>query len=176
MSGFTNKRKRDACEQDVKKFKNLLENDEKALYSLSDEWPMYNHPDGGTVKITPWGSLRQYVDGQSGETVTRFEDSSFADLSFASSQCYDLPSTPMSLNATGSSRSSPTPENMMLSPSCEAELYVVDGYRANGEHPAQESHSTAGQGVGQFSQEQEHYFGMMEAEEYSDGANDSMVM
>lgn len=188
---FVNKRKRDAPEPDTKKIKAPFGEKEKELFSLSEEWPVYNLPEGGTVKITPWGSLRLWTDPQTGETITRFEDASFSDLAFqtanvgtmggsyyngpqgqnhASAQpnaCYELPSTPMSLNM--SSNSSPAPENMTFSPTSEAELYVVDGYRHNGNNGA------AGQTVGQqFSQEQENFFGMEEQEEYSDN-NDTMM-
>lgn len=182
MSSIGNKRKREASEPDMKKSKAIVGEKEKELYSLSDEWPVYNHPEGGTIKITPWGSLRQYVDPQSGETVTSFEDASFSDLTFANSaqnQYYELPSTPMSLNMSSSSRSSPVPEKMSFSPSCEAELYVVDGYRSGGPNGCyQGANNAAGQTVGQqqFSQEQEHYFGMMEYEEFSDNNNDSMMV
>ncbi|SGZ56919.1 CIC11C00000004856 [Sungouiella intermedia] len=189
---FVNKRKRDASEPESKKTKALIGEKEKELYTLSEEWPVYNHPEGGTIKITPWGSLRQCVDAQTGETITKFEDASFSDLTFPAANVgafgrqnwqsgqniagaqgnpyYELPSTPMSLNMSGSSRSSPVPDKVSFSPSCEAELYVVDGYRYSGFNGA------AGQAVGQqFSQEQENFFGMEEQEEFSDN-NDSMML
>lgn len=196
---FVNKRKRDAPEPDSKKTKASLGDNEKELYSMSDEWPVYNHPEGGTFKITPWGILRLWVDAQTGETTTRFEDSSFSDLTFPTTNYgavssgnwqnghnghntvngnppntyYELPSTPMSLNMSGSSTSSPVPENMTFSPNCEAELYVVDGYRHVGFNGA--AGQTVGQTVGQqFSQEQENFFGMEEQEEFSDN-NDTMM-
>lgn len=184
MGSFVNKRKREAPEPDMKKTKALVGEREKELYELSEEWPVYNHPEGGTVKITPWGSLRQYVDPQSGQNVTKFEDASFSDLSFANAahnQYYELPSTPMSLNMSSSSRSSPDPEKITFSPNCEAELYVVDGYRSgglgNGPGAVNGANNVAGHAVGQqqFGQEQEHYFGMMEQEEFSD-TTDSMML
>lgn len=165
------KRKRDASEVECKKAKAQVGEKERELISLSGEWPIYNHPNGGTVKITPWGSLRQYVDLQTGEQVTRFEDVTFNDLSFASSatnsdnQIYELPQTPMSLNGLNSARSSPAIGDMRFSPSNEAEQYVVEGYR-RGEAAEQLL----------FGPEQENYFGMMESEELSDVNNDSMVM
>jgi hypothetical protein len=54
----------------------------------SDEWPIYQHPQGGWVKFTPWGSVRMTINDQ-GETVSKFEDVSFHDTTF------DLPSTPI---------------------------------------------------------------------------------
>lgn len=172
------KRKRDAYDSECKKSKAQVGERERELISLSNEWPLYNHPDGGTVKITPWGSLRQYIDPETGELVTRFEDVTFSNYSFAMSpsnsdnQFYELPSTPMSLNATNSARSSPAlGEQMRFSPSSEVEQYVVDGYRNH------DSKNISGQAVEQplFGQEQENYFGMVENED-SDMNNDSMVM
>lgn len=164
MSTFANKRKRDGPEADCKKTKALIGDKECEAMAQSSEWPMYNHPDGGTVKITPWGSLRQWTDPVTGEANTKFEDASFQELSFAMSQnnahnqFYELPSTPISLNPSSSSRSSPVPmESFNYSPSSLAEQYVVEGYRS-------------GQ---QFAQEQENYLGMVD-EEYSDN-NDSMM-
>lgn len=165
------KRKRDTSELESKRTKAQVGDRERQLISLSDEWPIYSHPNGGTVKITPWGSLRQYVDPQTGEQVTKFEDVTFNDLSFAQppyhgdSQWYELPLTPMSLNGLSSVRSSPAIGDMRLSPSNEAEQYVVEGYRR-------------GEAVEQplFGPEQENYFGMVENEEFSDVNNDSMVM
>lgn len=155
------KRKREAAEPDSKKVKAPLGDRERELFAQSSEWPVYNHPDGGTVKITPWGSLRQYTN-DAGETVTRFEDVSFNDYSFAmspgnfSNQCYDMPTTPMSLSM--STRSSPVPERM-FSPTCDAEQYVVEGYS----RPQQ------------YAQEQENYFGMEnDHEEYLDVLNESL--
>lgn len=178
---FVNKRKREAPEPDMKKSKAVVSEREKELYSLLEEWPVYNHPEGGTVKITPWGSLRQYVDSNTGEVVTKFEDASFSDLTFpnaAQNPYFELPSTPMSLNMSNSSRSSPMPEKLPFSPSSEAEQYVLDGYRNGGATSQMGVNNAAGQAVGyqQFSQEQEHYFGMMEQEEFSDNTNDSMMM
>lgn len=165
------KRKRDAPEFECKKSKAQVGEKERELISLSQEWPIYNHPNGGTVKITPWGSLRQYVDPQTGEQVTKFEDITFNDLSFALSATntdnlfYELPLTPMSLNGSSSVRSSPALGDVMFSPTNEAEQYVVEGYR-HGEAAVQPL----------FGPEQENYFGMVENEEFPDANNDSMVM
>lgn len=126
---------------------------ERDLYAVtsSNEWPLYNHPEGGTIKITPWGALRQYT--VNGEMVTRFEDVSFNDYDFSNIpppqppmvNQGEMPTTPMSLSV--SNRSSPAPGEMQVSPSCEAEGYVVEGYR--GEQRG-------------FEREQEHFFGMMD--------------
>lgn len=164
---FASKRKRDA-ESDTNK--KALGEKQRELLAQTEEWPMYAHPDGGTVKMTPWGSLRQWTDPMTGLSHTKFEDASFLDLSFAMSaqnanlQCYDLPSTPMSMNAPSLARSSPSPmDRIHLSPSTEAEQYVIDGYLDK------ESIARQGNGFGeyqpQFAQEQEHYFGMAEEEE-----------
>lgn len=153
---FAAKRKREALEPEAKKTKAVMGDRERELVSLSLEWPIYNHPDGGTIKITPWGSLRQYTN-EAGEMVTKFEDVTFNDYSFAMSpsnsdnQYYDMPTTPMSLSV--SSRSSPVP--------CEAERYVMEGFS---------------QAPPQFAQEQENYFGMEEQEEYSDTYNDDSMV
>lgn len=160
------KRRRDE-EPEQKKPKAAFGDKEREVLSQSNDWPMYNHPDGGTVKITPWGSLRQWTDPVTGLANTKFEDASFLDVSFEMSptnvhnQCYELPTTPMSMNASMSGRSSPAQrENFNFSPSNEAELYVVEGYkqsREQGQKPVQ-----------QYAQEQEHYLGMEESEDFSD--------
>lgn len=129
-------------EEDRKKVAKLTERDLEAV-TTSNEWPIYNHPEGGTIKITPWGSLRQMV--VNGEMVTRFEDVSFSDYDFSQHKPSEMPTTPMSLSV----RSSPAPGEMQVSPSCEAEGYVVDGYRGD-------------RGERGFGREQEHFFGMMD--------------
>ncbi|GEQ71018.1 hypothetical protein JCM33374_g4699 [Metschnikowia sp. JCM 33374] len=163
---FVAKRKRDT-EPDQKKPKAAFGEKEREVLSQSNDWPMYNHPDGGTVKITPWGSLRQWVDPVTGQSNTKFEDASFSDVSFAMSpsnihnQCYELPSTPMSLNHPNSGRSSPANgDRFHFSPTNEAELYVVEGY---GQQREPSSGFTP-----QYAQEQENYLGMEENEDYSD--------
>lgn len=155
---FASKRKRDDTESDAKKIKNLVENEQ---YTNSNEWPVYSHPQGGLVKITPWGCLRQYTNPQTGELITKFEDSSFADYSFKPTQTYDtMPSTPQSLYQSLSappSAAHPGQDHqdhqmsspIRVSPSSEAETYVVQGYQA--ETPPHQD---------QFEQEHENYFGM----------------
>uniref|UniRef100_A0A0L0NXG6 Uncharacterized protein n=1 Tax=Candidozyma auris TaxID=498019 RepID=A0A0L0NXG6_CANAR len=158
---FSPAKRKNECDEERKKApKTLSEADLHAVTSLN-EWPVYNHPQGGTIKITPWGALRQYI--ANGETVTRFEDVSFTDYDFGvaapcppvavvgpvSQQPLEMPSTPMSL---GLKCSSPAPE-VRVSPWCEAEGYVVDGYRGEqGEQGEQRG----------FEREQEHFFGMMD--------------
>ncbi|KAJ8143539.1 hypothetical protein OY671_003341 [Metschnikowia pulcherrima] len=160
---FVAKRKRDA-EPDSNKKPTFGEKEQEIL-SQTNEWPMYNHPDGGTVKITPWGSLRQWIDPATGQANTKFEDASFSEISFAMSpnnvhnQCYDLPTTPMSLNPSSSSRSSPAPDRFNFSPTNEAELYVIEGY---GQKQANAGFTQ------EYAQEQEHYLGMEESEDFSD--------
>ncbi|OBA20968.1 hypothetical protein METBIDRAFT_42271 [Metschnikowia bicuspidata var. bicuspidata NRRL YB-4993] len=163
---FVPKRKRDT-EPDQKKPKAAFGDKEREMLSQNNEWPMYNHPDGGTVKITPWGALRQWIDPATGYAKTKFEDASFQEVSFEMSpsntnnQCYELPTTPMSLHTSASGCSSPAyGDKLNFSPTNEAELYVVEGYgqpRESGQRPTQ-----------QYAQEQEHYLGMEESEDFSD--------
>lgn len=128
-------------DSDRKKVAKITERDLEAV-TTSNEWPVYNHPEGGTIKITPWGSLRQVI--VNGEMVTRFEDISFNEYDFSLHQpSHEMPTTPMSLSV----RSSPAPGDPHMSPSCEAEGYVVDGYRGDNRG---------------FGREQEHFFGMMD--------------
>lgn len=147
---YTPKRKREDAEEGQKKVCNGGHGD-KQLYTTLEEWPVYSHPEGGIVKITPWGSLRQFVD-QNGNQATRFEDKGFQDYAFApqysAGDAYELPSTPQSMH-----QSSPDPvlvlgqhHRMGLSPLDEAETYVREGYGAD------EWQS--------YGQEQENYFGM----------------
>ncbi|KAK6462493.1 hypothetical protein DFJ63DRAFT_330048 [Scheffersomyces coipomensis] len=146
---FASKRKRDEVEPDTKKIKNFINEQDKQEYTTSNEWPIYSHPEGGIVKITPWGSLRQFEHPVTGEQITKFEDVSFGDISFNSinsNDIYDtLPSTPQSLynqqiqqqqNQNQNQRNYSSPSNqqqhsstqLRLSPSDEVESYVVDGY------------------------------------------------
>lgn len=164
---FVAKRKRDA-EPEQKKPKAAFGEKEREILSQENEWPVYNHPDGGTVKITPWGSLRQWTDPVTGLTNTKFEDASFLDVSFEMSpnnvnnQCYELPTTPMSLTGPNSGRSSPhSGERFNFSPTNEAELYIVEGYG----QPQTEQRPTQ-----EYAQEQEHFLGMEESEDFSDTA------
>lgn len=164
------------------------------LYSSSNDWPVYNHPDGGIIKITPWGSIRQFE--LNGEMVTKFEDMSFTDYNFTpairnNASYNDSADTPLSnasshsnLNnnqdshhrngSDGSNEQQELPQtpqsiqSIRLSPCDEAENYIMKGYE-------NVHHQTSNNGSGnefQFAQEPEHYFGMMD-DEFND--ND-MVM
>lgn len=176
---FASKRKRDEHDSDVKKIKNDIEGE--VGLATSNEWPVYSHPEGGIVKITPWGCLRQFPHSEDGHLVTKFEDSTFMDYQFQpqrsqyeqsqyqqaylqsqqqSNMSYEsMPSTPQSLYqsqpSTGVSARGPTaytqnPSSpIKLSPSDEAEGYVMTGYQME-TPPCQE----------QYGQEHEHYFGM----------------
>lgn len=154
---LTTKRKRDANVSDTKKTKNLLSEKERQEYATSNEWPVYNHPDGGTIKITPWGSLRQYQDSN-GQNVTKFEDLSFQDYSFEGSKLNNIyefmPNTPQSLCQNGS----PSPDRIKLSPGDEAEHYVINGYEEVS--PISENKEGFINHEPYFSQEHENYFGM----------------
>lgn len=137
---MNSKRKRDDIEGDVKKTKN------EDVVS-SNEWPMYAHPDGGLVKITPWGSLRQYTDPITGELISKFEDTSFHEHQFNMANM-NAEVDDMSIDPTSSQVMPPTPQSIqqcqLLTPSnnySDAESYVLNGYEG-------------------FNQEHENYFGM----------------
>lgn len=130
------------------------------LYSTSNEWPVYNHPDGGIIKITPWGSIRQFE--LNGEMITKFEDMSFTDYNFTPAiknsknpvsppshpQDQHLPQTPQSI------------QSLRLSPCDEAENYVMKGYQSLGSSSSPNVPSANDDF--QFAREPEHYFGMMD--------------
>ncbi|EGW29943.1 uncharacterized protein SPAPADRAFT_144303 [Spathaspora passalidarum NRRL Y-27907] len=172
---YTTKRGREDFEPDTKKIKNYINQQSHQEITESNEWPQFAHPEGGIVKITPWGSLRQFVDPISGESITKFEDMSFEDYTFKASNVEDIytvkhqeppsmPSTPQSLYQTHSyqpntrfaSHNMPGGNSpLRLSPECEAEGYLRDGYRGQ-------------QAQQQFEQEHENYFGMHDQQEEFD--------
>ncbi|KAK6199254.1 uncharacterized protein RJT21DRAFT_121561 [Scheffersomyces amazonensis] len=192
MNFASSKRKRDEFDPDLKKVKNLINEQDKAEYTTSNEWPVYAHPEGGIVKITPWGSLRQFTNTETGQQIAKFEDVSFSDISFDTSNTDDiynpmntsLPSTPQSLynqNMTNPSNQCPTnttnnynasarhphhPQYPVLSVDDEVESYVVDGYHQITPPPPSsqeyQKHSFSNDQQEQFEQEQENYFGMMD--------------
>ncbi|KAI5959877.1 uncharacterized protein KGF55_005109 [Candida pseudojiufengensis] len=91
------KRKNEENIEEFKKLKNLTTED---LINSNPEWPQFIHPDGGILKITPWGSIRQYIDSASGESITKFEDLNFEEYSFKSEEIeklYNTPNTPQSI-------------------------------------------------------------------------------
>lgn len=148
MDCYTGKRKREE-DDEAKRAKQVSE---RAAIEGQD-WPVYNHPEGGVVKITPWGSLRQFVNDK-GETVTKFEDKEFHDLRFEPQDYY--PQTPQSLYPATNPLPVPQAKTFGLfdlSPSNEVEGYVMDGYNRgyNGLTPPPQQ---------QFEREHEHYFGM----------------
>lgn len=160
------KRKCDAEDAETKRTRALLDSEE------SDQWPVYVHPEGGTVKFSPWGSIREWVDPVTGQAGCKFEDTTFVNSTFdlcaplPASQGYELPTTPMSLGGATPCRLSPAPTELLhYSPTSEAEQYVVEGY---GQKPRRET-------TDQYAQEQEHYFGMDEYEEYSDNSDAMMA-
>ncbi|KAI5965090.1 hypothetical protein KGF57_000883 [Candida theae] len=165
------KRRNDDFESNQHRFKNMTH--EEAINSTT-EWPQFIHPDGGIVKISPWGSIREYTDPKTNQTVTKFEDCNFDDYSFRSEsveKIYQTPDTPQSLHnqsgsvatssggagagagavavAGGDSGANP----FTLSPSNEVEGYVVDGY---GQY-RKDAYSRAND---QYPVEQENYFGI----------------
>lgn len=116
--------------------------------NISEEWPVYDHPQGGSVKITPWGCLRQCIDSTLGAQVTRFEDSSFSDYDFAfpvlpgpfpdicSRSLYSLYDDEMS-DTTPTPRSIHCNQNchsIDISPSSEAEGYLREVYSEHIDH------------------------------------------
>lgn len=159
------KRKCDALEAETKRTRALLDSEE------AEQWPVYVHPEGGTVKFSPWGSIREWVDPATGETGCKFEDTTFVNSTFDAnvptfSQNYELPTTPMSLGSSTPSRTSPCPGDLHYSPTSEVEQYVIEGYG----HPTKKEATRD-----QYVQEQEHYFGMEEYEEYSDNSEAMMA-
>lgn len=157
------KRRRDDLEAETQKLKNYItENDkDNAVYSTSNEWPIYSHPEGGLVKITPWGSLRQFTNPETGELITKFEDSSFQDQSFNMAnlvyeQMYNVAHNSMNVDTPerAESQMPPTPQSIQqcklstptpvrMYPGDEVETYVLNGYDG-------------------FNQEHENYFGMQD--------------
>lgn len=159
------KRRRDDADSDTKKTKSFINEKERLEVTTSNEWPIYAHPDGGTVKFTPWGCLRQYVDN-SGETVTKFEDMSFQEYMFNSNKNNNIyqftPSTPQSINQVSMS---PSPGELKLSLSDEVENYVINGYQRMTPPPAFPNISNGYQPE-QYAQEHENYLGMEQEEEF----------
>ncbi|CCG25033.1 hypothetical protein CORT_0G03570 [Candida orthopsilosis Co 90-125] len=161
-----NKRRNDDFEINQQRFKNMTQ--EEAINSTT-EWPQFIHPDGGIVKISPWGSIREYIDPKTNETVTKFEDCNFEEYSFKSEtveKLYQTPDTPQSLyhrptNQSHDNGTATTTANsrFTLSPSNEVEGYVVDGY---GRHQNDDdvSFSSANDVTHQYQVEQENYFGI----------------
>lgn len=146
---YAPKRKSDGLD-DPKKLKNYVNEREREAYTSSKDWPVYLLPGGGILKVSPWGLVKQIPNPATGEMITKFEDTSFQDYSFDSeavNSIYEMPSTPQSLCPP--SRASPSPASLRLSPSDEAELYVMDGYL---KHQAEQQQ--------RFVPEHENYFGM----------------
>lgn len=161
---MSSKRKFTDSESNKKK---VIDETTQKLYTTSNEWPIYNHPDGGIIKVTPWGSIRQFKIND--ETVTKFEDKNFQDYSFTPSFNpleVDYPQTPQSIQSP-----------IKLSPSDEAEQYVMQGYdntemeleslnQQQQQPPQQQQHYNNPQQFHQF-QEHENYFGTID-DEYND--------
>ncbi|KAI5970149.1 hypothetical protein CANMA_000760 [Candida margitis] len=163
-----NKRRNDDFEVNQQRFKNMTQ--EEAINSTT-EWPQFIHPDGGIVKISPWGSIREYTDPKTNETITKFEDCNFEEYSFKSEtveKLYQTPDTPQSLYHRNTNQShdhnnpattANSSSRFTLSPSNEVEGYVVDGY---GRHQNDDavSFSSANDMTHQYPVEQENYFGI----------------
>lgn len=140
------------------------------LANENQDWPIYNHPNGGIIKITPWGSIRQFE--LKGEVITKFEDMSFSDYDFTnlslpyktksvdgnitSNILNSSDSSIMNLSSTWNSDQDTsyssyelpcTPQSIKLSPGDEVEQYVLSGYNDMDY---------------QYNNEQENYFGMMD--------------
>lgn len=172
-----NKRKIEYSNSNKKK--NIDEVTQK-LYSTSNEWPVYSHPNGGIIKITPWGSIRQFE--LNGEMITKFEDMAFSDYNFtpaiSNTKNLNTMTSNSSLNSSLNSNNvvsqtiqttqptyndlPQTPQSIQsikLSPSEEAENYVMKGYEND---QFQYNHNN-----NQYTKEPEHYFGMID-DDYED--------
>ncbi|EER31378.1 conserved hypothetical protein [Candida tropicalis MYA-3404] len=126
------------------------------------EWPQFVHPEGGIIKITPWGTLRQYIDPVTQETITKFEDCNLEDYSFKSEnieKIYQTPDTPQSIYQKNGGRA------LRLSPGDDAEGYVIEGYRELGQQVeiVQGEENRQGDRQEYFQPEHENYFGMNDA-------------
>lgn len=163
-------------QEQQQRYKNMTQ--EEAINSTT-EWPQFIHPDGGTVKLSPWGSIREFIDPKTNETVTKFEDCNFEEYSFKSEtveKLYQTPDTPQSLyhrptnqsgdynnhNSTGAVATNSSNSRFTLSPSNEVEGYVVDGYdqyRNNNDDDVSFS-SVHDATHHQYQVEQENYFGI----------------
>lgn len=195
----SSKRRFDDDEVSNKKNRPEILDEAKLKITTSNEWPIYAHPQGGSIKITPWGALRTYVM-EDGEEVVKFEDTSFSEYSYiddnndtdvprppatgyANNEAdadadAAMPSTPQSLYGNGNTNNilpltmySSTSANQAvvqsqfgngsfrLSPSEEAEHYVIKGY---------DRMSTPPTGDHGYSQEQEHYLGIVQHEEFDE--------
>ena len=122
------KRKIESENAETKRARALLDSDE------GDNWPVYVHPQGGTVKFSPWGSIREWIDPVTGQAGCKFEDTAFVNSMFDLSAplptpvAFELPTPPMSLDGTPV-RGPPSPaEKSHYSPSSDAEQYMVEGY------------------------------------------------
>ncbi|KAG7195044.1 uncharacterized protein KQ657_004158 [Scheffersomyces spartinae] len=201
---YSNSSKRRFDDEEVtnKKTRPEILDEVKLKITTSNEWPVYAHPQGGSIKLTPWGTLRTYLKDD-GEEVVKFEDTSFSEYSYiddnndtdtprppptanlndgGADSDTAMPSTPQSLygNANNNNNNmlpltmySSTSANQAiiqnqygtsgfrLSPSEEAELYVINGYNRM---------STPPNGTGElgYSQEQEHYLGIVQHEEFDE--------
>ncbi|EMG47636.1 hypothetical protein SBY92_004670 [Candida maltosa Xu316] len=163
-SPSTYKRKNEPNEPNEQEEERIIKNITKEEQITSEaEWPQFVHPDGGIIKITPWGTLRQFVDPITQETVTKFEDCNLANYSFTSEtieKIYQTPDTPQSIynrNYNGNGRA------LRLSPSDEAEGYVIDGYikgDSSVEVSPQQQQQQHSHSQGCFQPEHENYFGM----------------
>lgn len=168
-----NKRKIEYSNSNKKK--NIDEVTQK-LYSSSNDWPVYSHPSGGIIKITPWGSIRQFE--LNGEMVTKFEDMAFSDYNFTPAICNTKTLNTMTSNSSLNSSNvvnqqaqaseatyndlPQTPQSIQsvrLSPREEAENYVLRGY--------ENDQFQYNNGNNQYTKEPEHYFGMID-DDYED--------
>lgn len=56
------KRRTENGQQEEQGERNLKNITKENQITSEAEWPQFIHPEGGIIKITPWGTLRQYVD------------------------------------------------------------------------------------------------------------------
>lgn len=151
------KRRTENGQQEEQGERNLKNITKENQITSEAEWPQFIHPEGGIIKITPWGTLRQYVDPVTQETITKFEDCSLEDYSFKLEnieRIYQTPNTPQSIYQK-------TGHTLRLSPSDDAEGYVIEGYREI--QPLVEVLPQGNRGQECFQPEHENYFGMNDA-------------
>ncbi|CAK9442310.1 uncharacterized protein LODBEIA_P60530 [Lodderomyces beijingensis] len=136
----TKRRTNDASSEDHRRKTALLD---ETLINSDPEWPQFHSPEGGIIKITPWGVIRQSIDPHTGEILsTKFEDSTLSELQFTNAKTEALYSMPPS-----------TPESIELhhQPSISSlqSEHIVKEVRFSDHH---QEH--------QYGVEQENYFGM----------------
>ncbi|ODV64560.1 uncharacterized protein ASCRUDRAFT_74160 [Ascoidea rubescens DSM 1968] len=110
----------------------------------SNDWPVYQHPYGGTIQYTSFGNVRTQFDPQNNLEISSFDNET--DLNTFSTAAGPQPASHSPLLSNSNSVPTPkfgllTPKSSRLSlnnsdfnsPSNEVESYLLDGYRLNGQ-------------------------------------------